>query len=365
MDALDFRLRNAVEGGDAMGNGDPWPNNIGLKLCLERLKEHPAWASPSLGPNEGIGIAVGGWPCGMSPAASICRVDTDGTVRIHVGSVDISGVNSSLVLVAAEILSVSPDQVEIIQGDTRSGPYAGPSGGSQTTYSVSGAVAGAARAVREKVLELAADHFEAAAGDLELKDGQVMVKGVPDRAVPIGQLASIAQNKRGGPGPLVGEGTAAVEENAPGFVAHLARVAVDPDTGEVTLKQYVAVQDVGFALNPMLVEGQIQGGVSQGIGWGLHEAMHYDEHGQLLTATFMDYDMPKFDQLPDLEAVIVQNPSPLGPFGARGIGEPPITAGAAAIANAVKNAVGVRITETPIRSESLWQAIQANGNGKH
>lgn len=362
MDPLEFRLKNAADTGDAMGNGDAWPN-IGLKLCLEHLKEHPAWKDRELGKNEGVGIAVGGWPCGMSPAASVCRVDTDGTVRVHVGSVDISGVNSSLVLVAAEILQVSPDQIEIVQGDTRTGPYAGPSGGSQTTYSVSGAVANAARAVKDKMLDLAAEHFEAAVGDLELKDGQVMVKGVPDRAVPFGRLASIAQSKRGGPGPIVGEGTAAVSENAPGFVVHLARVQVDPDSGEVELKQYVAIQDVGFALNPMLVEGQIHGGVAQGIGWALHEAMRYDDHGQLLTATFMDYDMPKFESIPDIETVIIENRSPHGPFGARGIGEPPITAGAAAIANAVKDAIGVRVTETPIRAELVWKAIQANGNG--
>ncbi|HEU5087028.1 MAG TPA: xanthine dehydrogenase family protein molybdopterin-binding subunit, partial [Roseiflexaceae bacterium] len=270
-DPLEFRLQNAAETGDPMGNGDPWPS-IGLKNVLQALQQHPAWKDRMPGKNEGVGIAVGGWPCGMSPAASVCRVGDDGTIKIHVGSVDISGVNSSLALVAAEVLQVSPDQVEIIQGDTRTGPHAGPSGGSQTTYSVSGAVANAAIAVREKLLSLAADHFEAAPADLELREGSVQVKGVPDRTVTIARLAQMAQNKRGGPGPLVGEGTAAVSENAPGFVAHLARVHVDPDTGEVELKQYVAVQDVGFALNPMLVEGQIHGVVVQSIGWAMREA---------------------------------------------------------------------------------------------
>src|SRR6266508_3053789 len=247
-DPLEFRYRNAVEGGDLMGNGDPWPS-LGLKECLERMREHPAWKDRR--PGEGVGIAVGGWPVGATPAAAVCRVDDDGTIRVHVGSVDISGVNSSYVLVAAEILGVSPDQVEIIQGDTQTGPYAGPSGGSQTTYSVSGAVASAAREVRRKLLNVAADHLEAAIEDLEIKDGQVQVKGVPARAVAIGELAGIAQGKQGGPGPIVGEGTAAVEENTAGFVVHLAKVAVDRDTGQVTPLHYVAIQDVGFALNPM------------------------------------------------------------------------------------------------------------------
>jgi CO/xanthine dehydrogenase Mo-binding subunit len=359
IDPLEFRYRNAAEGGDLMGNGDPWPD-LGLKQCLEQMREHPAWKDRR--PGEGVGIAVGGWPVGSTPAAAVCRVDDDGTVRVHVGSVDISGVNSSYVLVAAEILGVSPDQVEIIQGDTQTGPFAGPSGGSQTTYSVSGAVANAAREVRRKLLNVAADHFEAAVDDLEIKDGQVQVKGVPSHSVLIGKLAEMAQHKKGGPGPIVGEGTAAVQKGTAGFVVHLAKVAVDNDTGQITPLQYVAVQDVGFALNPLMVTGQIHGGVVQGIGWGLHEAMIYDDHGQLLTGTFMDYDIPKIDTVPALETILVQNPAPEGPFGARGIGEPPITAGAAALANAVRDATGVRVTETPIRSEALWRAMHANGS---
>ncbi|HNP71413.1 MAG TPA: xanthine dehydrogenase family protein molybdopterin-binding subunit [Kouleothrix sp.] len=370
IDPLEFRLRNAAEGGDPMGNGDAWPN-IGLRQCLERMRDHPLWqarasdAAPSPDGGryaEGVGLAVGGWLCGMSPAAAVCRADTDGTIRIHVGSVDISGVNSSLVLVAAEVLGVPPEQVEILQGDTQSAPFAGPSGGSQTTYSVSGAVANAAREVRRKLLDLAADHFEAAIGDIEIKDGKAQVKGVPASALPIGRLVAIGESKAGGPGPLVGEGNAAVEQNAPGFVAHLARVRVDRETGQVTPLQYVAVQDVGFAINPTMVTGQVHGGVVQGLGWGLHEAMVYDEYGQLLTGSFMDYDLPKIDGVPEIEAIFVENPAPHGPFGARGIGEPPITAGAAALANAIRDAVGARVTETPIRAESLWRALQAAGD---
>ncbi len=362
IDPLEFRLRNGVDSGDPMGNGDPWPN-IGLKQCLETLREHPLWQEqlratdkPS---NQGVGLAIGGWPCGMSPAAAVCRIDTDGTIRVHVGSVDISGVNSSFTLVAAEILGVSPDQVEIIQGDTRSGPYAGPSGGSQITYSVAGAVASAAQEVKRQLLEIAEDFFEARIDDLELVNGHVQVRGVPDKAVPIGKLAQIAEQKPAGAGPIVGDGRAAVSENAPGFVAHLVQVQVDPETGHVTPLRYVAVQDVGFALNPLMVEGQIHGGAAQGVGWGLHEAMRYDENGELLTATLMDYDIPRIDTVPPIEAILITNPSPHGPFGARGVGEPPITAGAAALANAIRAAVGVRITELPISAELVWQAIQA------
>jgi CO/xanthine dehydrogenase Mo-binding subunit len=355
IDPLEFRLRNAAEGGDPMGNGDPWPEDIGLRQCLEHMREHPMWRERK--PGEGIGIAVGGWPTGVGPGASFCRVDNDGTVKVHVGTVDVSGLNSSLVLIAAETLGVSPDQVEIIQGDTRSGPYGPPSGGSQTTYSISGAVAAAAREVRKRLLDVASDHFEASPEDLEIADGQVMVKGVPSRTVSFADLADQAESTNGGPGPIVGEGRAAVKENAPGFVVHMVKVAVDADTGHVTPLHYVAIQDVGFALNPLMVAGQIEGGAIQGLGWGLHEAMIYDDHGQLLTGSFMDYDIPKIDTVPSVEAILVENPSPHGPFGARGIAEPPITAGAAAIANAVRDATGARIGDLPIRSEAVWKAL--------
>ena len=137
---------------------------------------------------SGVGIAVGGWPCGMGPASAVCRVDSDGTVRVHVGTVDVSGANSSYVLVAAEVLGVAPEQIEIVQGDTSSGPFGPPSGGSQTTYSTAGAVAGAARVVRERLLQIAGEHFEASVEDLEIRDGFVYVKGVPDGS-PYGSTA--------------------------------------------------------------------------------------------------------------------------------------------------------------------------------
>jgi CO/xanthine dehydrogenase Mo-binding subunit len=360
IDPLDFRMKNAAEEGDPMGNNQKWPN-IGLKQCLELAKEHPLWKNRPTNVNEGVGLAVGAWPCFMGPAASVCRVDSDGTIKIHVGSVDISGVNSSFVLVAAEELGVHPDQIQIIQGDTDSGPYAPNSGGSQVTYSVAGAVAGAAREVKQKLLDLAADHFEARVDDLEMKEGQVRVKGVPDRSITIAELASMAQSQANGPGPIVGQGHTAIGENAPGFVVHMVKVEVDPNTGHVQPTAYVSIQDVGFALNPTMVDGQIHGGVVQGLGYALHEAMVYSEDGQLLTGSFMDYDIPKANTVPNIESIRVNNPSPHGPYGARGIGEPPIIAGGAAVANAIKNATGVRITELPIRGEVLWRALHGNG----
>lgn len=359
IDPLEFRLMNAVDSGDLMGNNKPWPHH-GLKNCLKTLKQHPMWVNRSKKQNEGIGIAIGGWPSFMGPASAICRIDSDGKVRIHVGSVDISGVNSSFVLVAAEELSISPDQIEIIQGDTLTGPFAPNSGGSQITYSVAGAVSDSAREVRTKLLKLASDHFEASVEDLEISKGCISVKGVPSQGASFAELAEIAQTKNGGPGPLMGQGNTSQEINAPGFTVHMAKIAIDPDTGIVKPIEYLAVHDVGFALNPTMVEGQIHGGVGQGIGIGLHESMDYDSEGHLMRSSFMDYDFPKADNLPNVTTVMIHNPSPTGPYGVRGIGEPPIIPGGAVIANAIRDATGIRFEELPIRSENLWQKLNSS-----
>lgn len=357
-DPLELRLQNVSAANDPTGDGGTW-GDVGLREVLEEAREHPLWQErAACGPGEGVGLALGGWPSGNTTAAAVCRVDTDGTVRVHVGSVDISGTNTGFALIAAEILGVLPEQVEIVAGDTRSGPFAGPSGGSQITYAVGTAVAEAAREARRQLLELAGEQFEARLEDLEIRAGEVFVRGVPGRGVALARLATLAEQRAGGPGPVVGEGRAAPPRNASGAVVHLVKVRVDEETGRVVPLRYVAVQDVGRALNPLLVEGQIHGGAAQGVGWGLYEALRYDEHGELLTASLMDYTLPRSDMLPSFEVVLVENPAPHGPFGARGVGEPPIVAGGAALANAVYAATGVRVTELPLRDEVVWRAMQ-------
>ncbi len=358
IDPLQLRIRNAVDTGDLNGTNTAWPE-IGLQDVLAAAQAHPAWQDRQTAENEGIGIALGGWPAFMGPAGAICTVDTDGSVAIQTGAIDISGVNSSFVLVAAETLGVPPEQVEIIQGDTQTGPYTPNSGGSQILYSVAGAIENAAGEAKRKLLEIASDEFEVSAEDVELAEGFAQVRGVPDKRVSIGELVNIGRSRHGGIGPIVGEGNSAKPENAPGFVVHIAKVSIDPATGKVTPRQFVAIQDVGFALNPLLVSGQMEGGAVQCIGFALHEAMRFDADGQLQSGSFMDYDMPRTDSTPMIETVLVEHPSPHGPFGARGIGEPPIIAGAAAIANAVKDATGARMVELPISAEAVWKALHS------
>jgi CO/xanthine dehydrogenase Mo-binding subunit len=159
----------------------------------------------------------------------------------------------------------------------------------------------------------------------------------------------------------MGSGKCSLPENAPAASVHWVKVKVDPETGEVTPLHYLAIQDVGFALNPMLIEGQIHGGVVQGLGWGMREGMEFDEQGVLLNPSFMDYALFRADEIPPIEIELIEAPSPYGPYGIRGVGEPPIVPGAAALASALQNTTGVRICELPISSESLWQAMTKNG----
>ena len=354
LDFLDFRLQNAVEDGDLVGTGRPLPRQIGLRQCLAEAKQHPLWQNKQ--PGDGVGLAVGAWPTFMEAAEAICRVDTDGRVRINVGSVDISGVNSSFVLVAAEMLGVSPDDVDVI-GDDTTGAYGPGSGGSKVAYSVSGAVRQAALDVKQQLLEAAADQFEAAAEDIVIEEGQAYVVGVPDKKVGLGDLVRHSR-RTAGPGPVTAEGKASPPEAGAAFAVQLVKLNIDQASGMITPEKLVTIQDVGFSLNPMMVDGQIQGGSVQSLSMALHEAMVYDEEGQLLSASFMDYSMPRSDNTPELESIMVENHSPYGPFGLRGVGEPPLAAAAAAATAAIRDLTGVEVDEIPVKAQTLWQAMQ-------
>jgi CO/xanthine dehydrogenase Mo-binding subunit len=356
VDPLDLRLKNCIVEGDLWPDGNPWPV-IGLKEMLERLKEHPIWRSRgSLGPNEGVGIGVGGWPGGKGPAAAACRMDPGGTLTINVGAVDLTGQTTTFAMIAAEAFGISVDKVRVVTGDTENAPHSPGSGGSQITYTVGTAVLRAAQDARQQALAIAAQQLEASLEDLELVDGEVRVKGVPGRSIPLEQIARLSTSRYE---PVYGRGASAQQIIAPGFAAHLAKVKVDPDTGETTVLEYVAAQDVGHALNPPAVIGQIIGGAVQGIGWALTEQMVHDDDGQLLTSTFMDYAMPKAPSVPEVEVLLIEQPAPDGPFGARIVGEPPIIPPIAAVGNAIKHATGKRLDESPFLPERVLKAIQS------
>ena len=366
MDPLQFRQINAVKEGDPHIWLGHWPR-IGLLECLEQIQQHPLWTqreqARQQAPAElqgwkiGIGVAVGGWPGGTEPAAALCRLEQDGTFTVVVGSVDLSGSDSSLALIAAEELSLPAEAVNVTHDSTDSMPYSGLSAGSKTIYTVGSAVLAAARDARSQVFSIVAEMLEASPEDMELRDGKVIVKGVPEKFVTLQQIAANSMNFGAPYEPVYGRGRSANRVSSPMFAAHLAKVAVDPETGEVRVLDYLAAQDVGRAINPGEVEGQIHGGVVQGIGWALFEGMTYDEAGQLLTSTLMDYALPHSQDVPAITPLLVEVPSALGPFGAKGVGEPPVVPVAAAIANAIRDAVGVRMTQIPMTPELVFASL--------
>jgi len=358
MDPIELRLRNAVVEGDMGISGNPYPT-IGAVEVLERIRDHPLWSSRnSLPENEGIGFAAGYWPGGNEPAAAVCRVDTDGTMTVVTSAVDMSGVDTGFAVIAAAAFGLELDKVRVVSADTATGPYAGASGGSKVTYTVGKAVEGAARAARVKVLAAASQELEIAPDDLEVVDGVVRAIGAPDRSITVEEIVRKALRFGGRYEPIEGHGGSAQTNGAPSVAAHLSHVRVDRETGEVELLRHVIAQDVGRALNPALVEGQMRGGSAQGMGWALFEQLDHDEDGHLLTGSFLDYAIPVAERVPEIDTLIVEVPAPDGPFGAKGIGEAPVVGAAPAIANAVAAATGVRIHELPMTPPRVWRALR-------
>jgi CO/xanthine dehydrogenase Mo-binding subunit len=358
LDPIELRLKSCIVEGDLMPHGQKWAR-IGLKECLERLREHPAWkhrASGALQPGEGVGVAIGGLMVTLQSASSLCRLESDGTVTFVVGSVDISGSNTALRQIAAEAVGLPVERIAISNADSTGAPHSPMSGGSKITLVVGAAIVQAAQDAKRQAFEIAADQLEADLDDLELVDGTVRVRGAPERNIGLDRVHTLTAMMYAQYPPVLGRGNIALKIRASAMAAHLARVRVDPDTHRPRVVEYVAVHDVGRAINPALVEENIHGGVAQGIGWALYEQMVYDEAGGLVTQSLLDYALPSSQQVPPIEPVILEIPSQSGPYGLRGVGEPPVIPVAAAIANAVSAATGRRVTEIPITAEALHRA---------
>jgi len=362
-DPIELRLQNAARSGDLMADDDPWPS-IGMVAVLEALRQHPAWQTRDrvrVG-GRGVGVAVGGWPGGTEPAAAACKLNRDGLIQIHVGSIDLNGTATGFTLMAAEAFGIAPEKVRVVVSDTDTAPYSGASAGSKVTYTTGAAVVMAAQEARRQVLAIAAEELEAAVEDLEIVDGAVQVRGVPGRAIKLSDIARKTMQFSGKYAPVYGQGRVAQTETAPAFSAQLAEVEVDGETGEVRLHKLIVVQDVGRAINPLAIRGQMMGGATQGIGWALYEQMVYDVNGQLLTGSWMDYAIPNIVQAPIVaETIIVEVPSENGPYGARGVGEAPVVPTAAAIANAIADAAGgARLTDLPMTAPRVLAALRAS-----
>jgi CO/xanthine dehydrogenase Mo-binding subunit len=292
----------------------------------------------------------------------VCRLDGDGNLTVITGAADMTGVETAFAHIAAEAFGVDPARVRVVQADTSTAPYAGISGGSKVTYTVGRAVERAAAEARDRLLEVAAEELEIAPEDLDIVDGSVQPRGVPGKAMSLDRLAGKILRFGSKHPPVEGHGRVALPP-APQAAAHLSHVRVDPDTGAVTPLQHVVAQDVGRALNPALVEGQMHGGAVQGLGWALLEQLVHDPLGQVVTGTFVDYSMPTAGSVPEIDAQIVEVPTPEGPFGAKGVGEAPVVGAPAAIANALAAATGgVRLRQLPMTPERVWRAVREATN---
>jgi CO/xanthine dehydrogenase Mo-binding subunit len=358
LDPLAVRLQNAVDEGDPMTDGGRYPA-VGLKTCLARLAAHPLWTGRASAPGIGYGLAAAGWLGTIMPACASCAMDADGTFTITVGSTDMTGAHTTMALIAADVFNVSSDRVRVVPTDTGGAAYAGPSAGSMVTRTVGAAVLAAAKNARKQLIETAAAMLEANPNDLVVEDGGVAVRGAPGRRLSYQEIAARTRSYNSPHPPISAEGTVALHDIAPCFIVELARVQVDPETGNIRVLDWIVVQDVGRALNPLLIEGQIHGGVIQAQGLALAEQLAYDEDGRLVSGTLADYALSKAADAPRIAVDLAEVPAQGSPFGARGVGEPSIIPGAAAIANAVRDACGARVTSLPITPQALWKSLQA------
>jgi CO/xanthine dehydrogenase Mo-binding subunit len=366
LDPVEFRARHLSRPGEPMVNNQPWASN-GAHEVLQKVGEHRLWkeraawkATSGNGHGlRGTGLALGGWLGGLQPTSATVKLNPDGTLAVLTGQVDIAGTNIALAQIASTAFGVDIEKVKITTGDTDVAPVTGLSAGSKTIYTVGVAVMQAAQNARQQALEIAAGELEAAVHDLEIVDGRVTVRGMPDKGVTLAQIGKKGNLYMSKVEPVIGVAHPAFTQQAPAFAAELARVEVDPDTGEVKLHDFVIVQDVGKAINPLAVEGQMQGGAVQSLGIAMTEQLDYDDQGRLRNPSLLDYRKLTAADLPNLETIIVEVPSPAGPYGARGVGEPPIVPAPAAIANAIEDATGCRLTHLPLTPEKIALAIAA------
>jgi len=364
-DPVEFRRRHLIKDGDPMVNNQPWQPN-GAQEVARRVAEHPLWTGRAAwkvgapaGRLRGTGVGLGGWLGGLQPTGATVRLNPDGSLQVLTGQVDIAGTNIALAQIAASAYGVDLDHVKITTGDTDVAPVTGLSAGSKTIYTVGAAVLQAAEDARRQTLEIAAKELEASIHDLEIEDGRVVVRGVPDKGVTLAQIGKKGNLYMSRVQPVLGTSRPAFSQQAPGFCAEIARIEVDPDTGEVTVADFAVIQDVGKAINPIGVEGQMTGGAVQSLGMALTEGLQYDDQGRLMNPSLLDYRKLTAADLPNIQTVIVEVPSPAGPFGARGVGEPPIVPAPAAIANAIEDATGVRLTELPLTPERVALGVAA------
>lgn len=374
MDAVELRLKNIVD------EGDPGPTSqrltgVGMREALEKAARAIGWGDDP-GQHRGKGIAISWWTTTGGSSGIYVKLNPDGSVLLSSGAVDIGtgAVAAGAAQVLAEELGVDLSDIRLGTPDTTMSPFDFGAQGSRTAVAVGRACMDAASDLKTQLFELASELLQVPVEALELRDKAVCVEDAPHVRKTLAELAAYSLDERGG---LIGRGTFIAPKtpydestvtnhfyptfHSPSFHAHAVEVEANPDTGEVRLLRYVVAQDVGYALNPGFVEGQMQGGAAQAVGYALSEELVYSPEGRVLNPNLTDYKMPTIADLPYIETIIVEAPGPYGPFGAKGVGEPAVLPGAAAIANAVQRATGVRVRSLPITAEKLWNAMKGGG----
>ncbi len=359
MDPIEFRLLNASKEGTRRVDGPAFPI-IGNVETLEAAKDSEQYKTPLTGKNRGRGVASGFWfNIGLQSSCAI-GVNADGTINLVEGSTDIGGTRASIAMQAAEVLGIPAEDVHPSVGDTESVGYTFLTGGSRTTFASGWAAYECAQDIRAKMIERAASIWDVEAGDVELVDGSFQHKSDPALQMTFKELAG---RLNGTGGPISSQVSVDPRGAGGAFSTHIVDVEVDPETGKVDILDYTAVQDAGKAIHPSYVEGQMQGGVVQGIGWALNEEYVFNKDGQMENSSFLDYRMPTSLDLPMINTVIVEVANPGHPYGVRGVGEVPIVPPMAAIANAISQAVGVRMDKLPMSPGNLLEALwEKNGS---
>ncbi|MBM3728651.1 MAG: xanthine dehydrogenase family protein molybdopterin-binding subunit [Acidobacteria bacterium] len=350
MDPIELRLANAAKEGTRRADG-PKFRKIGCVEVLQAMKNHPHYSAPLGGPNRGRGVAIGFWFNVGLPSSCTISVNADGTVNLVEGSTDIGGTRTSVAMQAAEVLGLRAEEVLPTVVDTDSVGFTGVTGGSRTTFATGWAAHDAAQDVVRQMKERAAKLWEAAPESVTCERGVYQSNGhsatFRELAARIGETS----------GPVVGR--AAVNPRGVGgsFAGAIADVEVDPETGKTTVVRFTSVQDAGRAIHPSYVEGQMQGGSVQGIGWALNEEYFMNGSGAMVNSSLLDYRMPTALDLPMIDTQIVEVPNPAHPFGVRGVGEANIVPPPAALANAIHAAAGVRMRRLPMNPPAVMEAI--------
>ena len=350
IDPLDVRLKNAAKEGTRRADG-PKYRRIGCIEVIEAMKNHPHYNAPLGGANRGRGVAIGFWFNIGLPSSCTISVNVDGTVNLVEGSTDIGGTRTSIAMQAAEVLGISAEDVRPTVVDTDSIGFTAVTGGSRTTFATGWAAYEAAQDVVRQLKERAAKLWETDAASILLERG---VFHAGDKSISFKDLAAKIDQTGG---PVVGRGAVNPKGAGGSFSGNIVDVEVDPETGKVSIVRFTAVQDVGKAIHPSYVEGQMQGGSVQGIGWALNEEYYMSRDGVMMNSSLLDYRMPTALDLPMIDTAIVEVPNPGHPFGVRGVGEANIIPPPAAIANAIYHAAGVRMRRLPMNPPAVMEAI--------